>query len=359
MLRRLKLTSQFTLLLSLIFIGGIAVGGFALSHALEQKAEMEISHQGQMAMQMVNAVKSYTTKDIAPLIAQIADPKTQFIPETIPSLAARQVFDTLKQTWKYKDFVYKDATLNPTNLADGVDRFEAKLIEQFDRDRTLKALSGFRFQEATHEYPTVERLFYSAQPLVVKSSSCLVCHGNVQFAPKSHVEKYGTQHGYGWKLNQVIGTQIIYVPANEVFANARKALFAFINIFISIFAVFIVLINYLLKRRVIQPLKPMAQLAQKITLDKVSLTEVKRERDRLNQIAKRTDEIGQLGRVFQKMVQEVCDREQQLTEQLQQMHFEIDAAKVTHQVTEITETDYFQKLQKTAAEIRDRWSDEN
>ncbi|NJN09414.1 MAG: DUF3365 domain-containing protein [Richelia sp. RM2_1_2] len=359
MLRRLKLTSQFTLLLSLIFIGGIAVGGFALSQALEQKAEMEISDQGQMAMQMVNAVKSYTTKDIAPLIAQIADPQTQFIPETIPSLAARQVFDTLKQTWKYKDFVYKDATLNPTNLANQVDRFEAKLIEQFDRDRTLKTLSGFRVQEATKEYRAVERLFYSAQPLIVTSSSCLVCHGNVQLAPKSHVEKYGTQHGYGWKLNQVIGTQIIYVPASEVFANARKALFLFINIFISIFAAFIVLINYLLKRRVIQPLKPMAQLAQTITHDRISIAEVRRERDRLNQIAKRTDEIGQLGRVFQKMVQEVCVREQQLTEQLQQMQVEIDAAKVTDQVAEITETDYFQKLQKTAAQIRNQWSDGN
>ncbi|MEB3217446.1 MAG: DUF3365 domain-containing protein [Nostocales cyanobacterium 94392] len=352
MLRRLKLTSQFTLLLSLIFIGGIAVGGFALSQALEQKAEMEISHQGQMAMQMVNAVKSYTTKDIAPLIAQIADTQTQFIPETIPSLAARQVFDTLKQTWKYKDFVYKDATLNPTNLANRVDRFEAKLIEQFDRDRTLKILSGFRVRSR-------EKLFYNAQPLVVTSSSCLVCHGNVQLAPKSHVKKYGTQHGYGWKLNQVIGTQIIYVPANQVLKNARQAFFLFISIFISIFGLIITLINYLLKCRVIQPLKPMAQLAQTITLDKVSLTEVRRERDRLNQIAKRTDEIGQLGRVFQKMVQEVCVREQQLTEQLQQMQVEIDAVKVTPQVNEITETDYFQNLQKTAAQIRNQWSDGN
>ncbi|MGF1675882.1 MAG: DUF3365 domain-containing protein [Rivularia sp. (in: cyanobacteria)] len=359
MLRRLKLTSQFTLLLSLIFIGGIAVGGFALSQALEQKAEMEISHQGQMAMQMVNAVKSYTTKDIAPLIAQIADPQTQFIPETIPSLAAREVFDTLKQTWKYKDFVYKDATLNPTNLANRVDRFEAKLIEQFDRDRTLKTLSGFRVR-------TREKLFYNAQPLVVTSSSCLVCHGNVQLAPKSHVKKYGTQHGYGWKLNQVIGTQIIYVPANEVFKNARQAFVLFIGIFMSIFGLIIALINYLLKCRVIQPLKPMAQLAQTITHDRISISEVRTEHDHLNQIAKRTDEIGQLGRVFQKMVQEVCDREahrrhreQQLTEQLQQMQVEIDAAKVTDQVAEITETDYFQKLQKTAAQIRNQWSDGN
>ncbi|MBD2603792.1 DUF3365 domain-containing protein [Scytonema hofmannii FACHB-248] len=357
MLRRLKLASQFTLLLSLIFIAGIALGGLALSKALEQKAEMEMSHRGEMAMQMVNAVKSYTSKDIAPLIAQIADPQTQFIPETIPSLAARQVFDTLKQTWKYKDFIYKDATLNPTNLADQVDRFEAKLIERFESDRTLKTLSGFRTQAG-------ERLFYSAQPLAVTNSSCLVCHSTPQLAPKSHVEKYGTQNGFGWKLNQIIGTQIIYIPASEVFRNARQALFLFISIFMGIFALVIVFINYLLKWRVIQPLKPMAQLAQTIILDHLSVTEVRKlEREGLTQIAQRTDELGQLGRVFQKMVREVCDREahrrhreQQLSEQLQQLQVEIDSSKVITQVAEIAESDYFQKLQKTAKEIRNQWS---
>ncbi len=358
MLRRLKLASQFTLLLSLIFIAGIALGGLALSNALEQKAEMEMSHRGQIAIQMVNAVKSYTSKKIAPLIAQIADPKTQFIPETIPSLAARQVFDTLKQTWKYKDFIYKDATLNPTNLADQVDRFEAKLIEQFESDRTLKTLSGFRAQAG-------ERLFYNAQPLVVTNSSCLVCHGKPQLAPKSHVRKYGTQNGYGWKLNQIIGTQIIYIPASKVFTNARQALFLFLSIFIGIFALVIVFINYLLKWRVIQPLKPIAQLAQTITLDHLSVTEVRKlEREGLSQIAQRTDELGQLGRVFQKMVREVYDREahrrhreQQLSEQLQQLQVEIDSSKVITQVAEIAESDYFQKLQKTAKEIRNQWSD--
>lgn len=346
MLRRLKLASQFTLLLSLIFISGIALGGLALSQVLEQKASAEMSDRGQIVMQMVNAVSSYTTNDIAPLIAQVGNPQTNFIPETIPSLAARKVFNTLKQNWRYKDFIYKDATLNPTNLADQADRFEAKLIEQFASDRSIKTLSGFRNS-------TGERLFYSAQPLVVTDSSCLKCHSSPSIAPKSHLKQYGTQNGYGWKLNQIIGSQIIYIPASTVFFNARKAVFLFINIFIGIFALALISINYLLKWRVIQPLKPMAQLAQTISLDTVSAKEVRAlERLGLGKIAQRTDELGQLGRVFQKMVREVCDREQQLSQQLQELRVEIDSSKRVRQVAEIAENDYFQKLQQTAKEIR-------
>lgn len=353
MLRRLTIASQFTLLLSLIFIGGIALGGLVLSQVLEQKASQEMSDRGQIVMQMVNAVSSYTTHNVAPLIAQVGDPQTDFIPETIPSLAAKKVFNTLKQDWKYKDFTYKAATLNPTNLADGADRFEAKLIEQFSSDRSIKTLSGFR--------NSTQRLFYSAQPLVVTDTSCLKCHSSPSIAPKSHIELYGTQNGYGWKLNQIVGTRMIYIPASDVFFNARKALFVFINVFIGIFALALISINYLLKWRVIQPLKPMANLAQIISLDTVSAAEVRAlERDGLSKIATRTDELGQLGRVFQKMVRQVCDRQQQLSQQLQELRVEIDSSKRIRQVDEITETDYFQKLQQTAKEIRAEWtSDED
>lgn len=117
-------------------------------------------------------------------------------------------------------------------------------------------------------------------------------------------------------------------------------------------------INYLLQWRVIQPLKPMAQLAETISLDTVSATEVRAlEREGLSKIAQRTDELGQLGRVFQKMVREVCDREQQLSQQLQQLRVEIDSSKRVRQVAEIAGSDYFQKLQQTAKEIRDQWTE--
>ncbi len=350
-LSRLKLASQFTLMLSLIFIGGIALGGFALSQALEQKAEIEIAERGQIAMQMVNAVRSYTIKNIVPLVTQSPELQTRFIPETTPSFVAREVFDTFKENWKYKDFMYKDAALNPTNLADRADRFEARLVEKFERDRTAKSLSGFRSFAG-------DRLFYIAQPLAVTSPRCLKCHSTPANAPKSHVEQYGTENGYGWELNQIIGTQVMYVPASEVTNNARQALFLFINIFTSIFALVVFAINYLLKKRVIQPLKPMVLLAQTISRDTVSATEVRAlEGSGLTNVSQRTDELGQLGRVFEKMVREVYIREQQLAEQLKQLRVEIDQTQIKHQVAEIEESDYFQNLKRNAKEIRNQWKE--
>ena len=353
MLRRFKfyrrqIASQFTVLLSIIFMIGIALGGLALSQALENKAASEMSARGEMAVYIANSVRSYTNNDIAPLINQLANPQTEFIPETIPSIAAKRVFEGFKTNWKYKDLIYKQATLNPTNLDDRADRFEAKLIEKFVGDRTLKSVSGYRFQGE-------EKLFYSAQPLAVNDSSCLRCHSTPEIAPKSHVEKYGKRHGYGWKLNQVIATQIIYIPASQVFLNVRKALFLFIAIFTVIFALVIISINFLLKKLVIQPLKPMAKIAEIISLDNVSVNELRvLEHQQLTKIAQRQDEFGKLGRIFQNMVEEVCNQKQQLSQQLQQLKVEVDQTKINHQVTEIMETDYFQKLQQTAKEIREQ-----
>jgi Protein of unknown function (DUF3365) len=349
MVRRLNLASQFTLILSIIFIIGIFIGGLSLSKALENKAQVEMTYRAQLAMQLVNAVKSYTSNDIAPLLASVTNPESRFIPETVPSLSGRRVFERFKQDWQYKDLVYKDATLNPTNLHDQADLFEANLVYKFEQNRDNTTLSGFRSTVG-------EQLFYSAQPLIVKSTTCLKCHSTPETAPKSHVKLYGAKNGYGWKLNQIIGTQIIYVPANEVFDNAHKALLMFVSIFILIFALVTVSINYLLKWRVIQPLKPMAQLASYISQDTVSANDIRNlERSILTKIAKRTDEFGYLGRVFQKMVHEVYAREQQLTRQLQQLQIEIDHSKRESEVAEIAESDYFKNLQKTAKEIRNQW----
>jgi methyl-accepting chemotaxis protein len=357
-LSRLQLASQFTLLLSIIFIAGIVMGSWAISKALEQKAIGEMTYRGQMAMEMINAVQNYTSSDIAPLLAEIGNPETKFIPETIPNLGVKRVLNHLKENWKYKDFVYKDATLNPTNLDDKADLFESQLTQKFERERftsrklrTLKTLSGFRSQSGN-------QLFYSAQPLVVTDSSCLKCHTSPSIAPKSHVEKYGTQNGYGWKLNQVVGSQIIYIPASEVFKSSRKALFLFINIFIIVFALVLFAINYLLRWRVILPLKPIAQIAEFISQDAATSNKVNfAESQDLKKISQRQDEFGKLGRVFTKMISDIHLREQHLSAQIKKLQVEIDVKRVEEEVAEIADSDYFQNLKNTAQDMRKQWKD--
>ncbi len=74
----------------------------------------------------------------------------------------------------------------------------------------------------------------------------------------------------------------------------------------------------------------------------------------LDDVALRTDALGQLARVFQRMVREVYAREESLKRQVAELRIEIDEAKKTQQVAEITDTDYFQQLQRKAQSLRRR-----
>jgi DNA-binding response OmpR family regulator len=74
----------------------------------------------------------------------------------------------------------------------------------------------------------------------------------------------------------------------------------------------------------------------------------------LANVGNRPDELGQLARVFERMAHEIAAREQQLKQQIQVLSIEIDQAKRARQVSEITETEYFQELRKKAKELRSK-----
>jgi len=76
--------------------------------------------------------------------------------------------------------------------------------------------------------------------------------------------------------------------------------------------------------------------------------------ENLDEVARRSDELGQLALVFQEMARQVYAREQQLQRQVQQLRIEIDHAKKAREVAEITESDYFQQLLGKADELRNR-----
>ncbi len=71
-------------------------------------------------------------------------------------------------------------------------------------------------------------------------------------------------------------------------------------------------------------------------------------------VAQRPDALGQLARVFLRMAAEVAAREAELQKEIHVLRIEIDEAQKTRQVSEITETEYFQALRKKAGDLRRR-----
>lgn len=74
----------------------------------------------------------------------------------------------------------------------------------------------------------------------------------------------------------------------------------------------------------------------------------------LDGVIEREDELGRLARVFGKMAAEVEARERALRQEVQRLRITIDQKRADEQVAAITETDYFQELQRAADRLRSR-----
>ena len=308
MFRKLKLGTQFSLLLTLIFVGGIILSGITLSSAMQSKAEDEITTKAEILTQAMNAVRSYTSDRVAPLLQEQLANSPEFISETVPAYSAITVFENFRKQPEYKDFFYKEATLNPTNLRDKADEFEAKLVERFRTQPNLDKLTGYRNLAGIEQ-------FFTARPLKVTAASCLQCHSTPEAAPESQLASFGTEHGFGWQLDDIVAAQTIYVPSDEVFAKGNQYLMLTMGIFVSIFTMLSLLINRLLKRRVIRPVRQLTAIAQNLTTGSVTAENVEAfYSPNVHRVARRADEPGQLARAFQRMAQEVATREQNLAQ---------------------------------------------
>ena len=257
MFKNWKLRQKFTVFLLLILILGLGLIGTALNFVLKKDTENQIASKALILMETMNSVREYTDSQVKPeLIDQI---DSVFLPETIPAYSAREVFEGLRQKdADYRNFFYKEATLNPSNLRDKANAFETKLVEKFIAQEQTKEKSGF------YNAPG-GKLFYIARPIQIKKESCLECHSTPDVAPKSMIERYGSVNGMGWRLNEIVGAQMISVPAEKVVAQANQSFLIIMAVVSVIFAFVIWLVNYLLNQNVISPLKKIARVAEEVS----------------------------------------------------------------------------------------------
>ena len=264
-IRRLTLQRKFTLFLSLLFLCGVLLSGTVLSTALHHKAEAEVSNTAEVLLETMNAVRSYTSERVQPQLAQYLDAdqgeSSEFIKETVPAYSAREVFEGLRQQNQYKNFSYREATLNPTNIRDRADDFEATLVQQFRENTQLTHQMGYRTLDG-------KKLFFLARPLTIQKASCLECHGDPQDAPQSLINTYGSQRGFGWELDETVAAQMVYVPAATIFSKGQSywssVTLQFSGLFALLLAGLIFVVNRTVAQLVIKPAQHLMRLARTI-----------------------------------------------------------------------------------------------
>lgn len=270
---------KFNLVLLFVFALGLTVSGYVSYDLLHRNARDEVLRNAGVMMEAALSMRQYTVSQVRDKLVQKED---EFLPQSVPAFAATEIMNQLRK--KYPDYAYKEAALNPTNPRDRAVDWEADIVNEF-RNSARAEVSGTRMT------PTGMSLFL-ARPFQIKDQACLACHTTPEMAPASMVKLYGSNNGFGWKLNEVIGAQVVSVPMSLPIQNANRAFYTFIASLAGVFAVLFVILNLMLSAMIVRPITRMSDAAERISTGDTEIPELA-ESGR--------DEVAHLARSFNRM----------------------------------------------------------
>lgn len=277
MYKNLKLGTKLNILLAIILIFLTVAVGIVLSLVLQDYAEQVVADRASLLIETMNSVRNYTSTQINPELSSRLETEEVFLPQTVPAYSAREIFEHLRTEEQYNQYFYKEATLNPTNVRDKADKFETEIVQSFQNNSEAQ-MQGFR------SIPGGE-IFYIARPLKIEKESCLRCHSDPKIAPASQIASYGSDNGFGWQLNEIVGAQIISVPSSQVLDAARQLL----NLVITRVVIFLllasILLNFFLKFTITDPLKKMSYASKQLSMGDMEIEFEQKTNDEIGILA--------------------------------------------------------------------------
>ncbi|MBI2291941.1 MAG: DUF3365 domain-containing protein [Betaproteobacteria bacterium] len=272
---------KFNLILIAVFLGGFGIAGGISHELLTHNARQEILRNARLMMETSLAIRGYTVAQVRPhLEMQLL---RTFLPQSVPAYAATETLNELRK--KYPDYFYKEATLNPTNPRNRATDWEADIVTNFRNNDTTKEIVGER------DTP-IGRALYIARPIKIGNEACLACHSTPGAAPKSMLVLYGEANGFGWKLNETVGAQVVSVPMSVPIQSANKTFLTFMACLFAIFVLVFIVLNVMLSWLIVQPIQKMAAAADAVSTGDFEVEEFS---------DKGKDEISVLGASFNRM----------------------------------------------------------
>jgi protein-histidine pros-kinase len=276
----MKLLVKFNLVMCVVFLAGLMGAGFVSDHLLQRNAKEEIFENARIMMEAAFAVRTYTGKEIKPLLdTQI---KYAFLPQSVPAYSANQYFAQIRN--KFPEYSYREATLNPTNPVNRANEWEADIVQYFRQNPQETERVGER------DTPT-GRALYIARPMKV-GQTCMQCHDTPDNAPRTLVDKYGPNNGFGWKVNDILTAQIVSAPMRLPVQRAQSTFVVFMSSLAVIFAIVFLAVNAMLIYLVTRPINRLSAVADELSLGNLNVPELQSEG---------SDEIAKLYASFNRM----------------------------------------------------------
>lgn len=288
-----QLQTRLVFIIFSIFFTGWLICGLSIWSLEFNKAKKDILRTAGILLDTAAAVRDYTSNQVQPqfdlietaLKTPAADQSTQGgnnqvqgyqktereVPEfnrvTVPSYAAQQVLNQLEKN--KSGYSYRETAINPTNRKDLAAPWELEIINYFAANPKAPPKMGERFDTLIKQ-----KTYYIAKPIQITKESCLVCHSTPERAPASLIKTYGSENGFGWKLNEVVGARVISVPSIVQYNEARRSIGSYLLAIASIFLVAYTAVIIIIYRWVTKPLDFITHLLEEVSLHQAEGTQL-------------------------------------------------------------------------------------
>lgn len=278
-----QLQTKLILILFTVFFAGWMICGLSILSLEYNGARKDIIYTANVLLNTAAATRDYTSNQIQPqfdlltkakssnkyIDTSAGSPKTteveigEFNKVTVPSYAAQQILGQLSNMKEYQGYTYRETAINPTNRRDLAADWEAEIIRYFAKNPKAPPKIGKRNDI------TGKEVLYVAKPIQITKASCLVCHSKPENAPPELIKTYGSENGFGWKLNEVVGARIISVPTSLQYQEAKKSLGSYLLAIASVFLVAYSIVLVIIYKWITKPLDVITHLLEEISLHRL------------------------------------------------------------------------------------------
>jgi signal transduction histidine kinase len=240
-----SLQSKF--LAGLCLVMALMVGFFALAlniH-LERLMEGEAREKAALILSQVEAIQGYVRASLRPAMYRLL-PEDQFVLEAMStSYITRGVMSD--QNLAREAFLYRRVGVGARNPDYEADASERVYIERFEADPKLEHLDEFAELGG-------ERYFVTARPQRFEEA-CMHCHGDPAAAPRELIERYGSERGFGRKVGDLAGIDLVRLKVQRDLGGIREATLSFAMLFAVGILVLFLTIQGFFHRLVVQSLR--------------------------------------------------------------------------------------------------------
>ena len=284
--KNVHLRSKFNLIMSLLLVCLFIAAAF-LTYRRQQQLILKVAEDSarNLARQII-----VTLEYMSVAVKDEAEKNYALVPQVVATQVAKRITAGSPYYVRQVSLRYR----NPDNLPD---KYETARLENFNQHKLAESSS----METVNGKP----VFRYLQPMVA-SESCLACHGEYDKAPAFVQARFPRGHySYNYKAGDVIGAVSVSIPMADLYRQIGANLKQDLLHRAVIFCIIILVIGWMLRRSIINPVKQLAESIAKVT-------KTGSYSDRLPRLT--NDEIGTLIGSFNDLMQELEQKDQQRSE---------------------------------------------